>query len=66
MVLAACSLAGFSASAQIDPDRRQLLQFAYDGSFEGRAPIAAYAFYYLNRPEFYRENLTLRLAIAPT
>ena len=64
--MVACSLAGFSAPAQIDPDRRQLLQFAYDGSFEGRAPIAAYAFYYLNRPEFYREDLTLRLAIAPT
>ena len=66
MIMAACSLAGLSVSAQIDPDKRQLLQFAYDGSFEGRAPVAAYAYYYLNRPEFYRENLTLRLALAPT
>ena len=66
MIMAACSLAGLSASAQIDPDKRQLLQLAYDGSFEGRAPVAAYAFYYWNRPQFYRENLTLRLAIAPT
>src|SRR5205085_36606 len=30
-----------------------------------QAPIAGYAFYYLNRPEFLREDLTLRMAIAP-
>lgn len=51
--------------AQIDPAKRQLLQLGYNASFEGHAPIAAYAFYYLNRPGFYREDLTLRMAIAP-
>jgi hypothetical protein len=50
---------------QIDPDKRQLLQLGYNASFEGHAPLAGYAFYYLNRPEFHRENMTLRMAIAP-
>jgi hypothetical protein len=54
-----------SSFAQIDPDKRQLLQLAYNASFKGHAPIAGYAFYYLNRPEFYRDDLTLRMAIAP-
>ena len=54
-----------SALAQIDPDKRQLLQLGYDASLQGHAPIAGYAFYYLNRPEFYRDNLTMRMAIAP-
>ena len=54
-----------SAWAQIDPDKRQLLHLGYNASFEGHAPIAGYAFYYLNRPNFYRDDLTLRMAIAP-
>jgi hypothetical protein len=33
---------------------------------EGHAPLAGYAFYYLNEPGFLRTNLTLRLAVAPT
>jgi hypothetical protein len=53
------------ASAQIDPDKRQLLHLGYNASFEGHAPIAGYAFYFLNRPDFYRDDLTLRMAIAP-
>lgn len=51
--------------AQIDPDKRQLLQLGYNASFQGHAPIAGYAFYYLNRPHFFRDDLTLRMAIAP-
>ena len=51
--------------AQIDPARRDLIQLGYSGSFEGHAPIAAYAFYYHNQPAFLATNLTLRLAIAP-
>src|SRR4051812_30720004 len=54
-----------SASAQIDPDKRQLLHLGYNAFFQGHAPIAGYAFYYLNRPEFLRDDLTLRMAIAP-
>jgi hypothetical protein len=58
-------ISSLSASAQIDPDKRQLLHLGYNGSFKGHAPIAGYAFYYLNRPDFYRDDLTLRMAIAP-
>jgi hypothetical protein len=58
-------LAAFPVRAQIDPDKRQLLQLGYNAFFEGHAPLAGYAFYYLNRPQFYREDLTLRMAIAP-
>ena len=53
------------ASAQIDPVRRDLIQFGYNQAFEGRQPLAAYAFYYYNRPDFLHTNLTLRLAVAP-
>jgi hypothetical protein len=53
------------ASAQIDPVRRDLIQAGYNQAFEGHAPLAAYAFYYHNQPDFFRTNLTLRLVIAP-
>ena len=53
------------ASAQIDPVKRDLIQFGYNQAFEGHAPLAAYAFYYHNQPDFLRTNLTLRLAISP-
>src|SRR6185503_9093843 len=56
---------GVVAWGQIDPDKRQLLHLGYNASFEGHAPIAGYAFYYLNRPEFLRDDLTLRIAVAP-
>ncbi len=59
------AIIGISAFAQIDPDKRQLLQFGYNQPIEGKAPIAGYLFYYRNQPEFIRSNLTLRLAIAP-
>jgi hypothetical protein len=53
-------------SAQIDPEKRELLQIGYNEPIEGRGPISAYAFYYYNRPNFLDDsNLTLRLAIAP-
>jgi hypothetical protein len=53
------------ASAQIDPVKRDLIQFGYNQAFEGHQPLAAYAFYYHNQPDFVRTNLTLRLAVAP-
>lgn len=53
------------ASAQIDPVKRDLVQIGYNQPAEGRAPIAGYAFYYHNEPDFLRTNLTLRLALAP-
>src|SRR5271170_3989699 len=55
----------YHASAQIDPVQRDLIQFGYNGAFEGQQPLAAYAFYYHNQPDFLRTNLTLRLAVAP-
>ena len=53
------------ASAQIDPVARDLIQSGYNQAFEGHAPLAAYAFYYHNQPDFVQTNLTLRLAVAP-
>jgi hypothetical protein len=52
--------------AQIDPVKRQLLQFGYNQPIQGHGPLAGYAFYYLNQPQFMRPDLTLRLAVAPT
>jgi len=53
-------------SAQIDPFKRELIQVGYNQPLEGRSPIAAYAFYYLNKPDYFsHSNLTLRLAVAP-
>ena len=54
-----------SASAQIDPVKRDLIQFGYNQPLEGQSPLGAYAFYYHNQPDFLRTNLTLRLALAP-
>jgi hypothetical protein len=51
--------------AQIDPVKRELIQFGYDQPLEGHGPLAAYAYYYYNKPSFLETNLTLRLAIAP-
>lgn len=51
--------------AQIDPEKRQLLQFGYNQPIEGKAPVSGYAFYYRNDPGFPFTNTTLRLAIAP-
>jgi hypothetical protein len=57
----------FTTYAQIDPVERKLLQIGYNASFEGHAPLAMYAFYYYNKPDFLSNtNLTLRLAVAPT
>jgi hypothetical protein len=53
------------AFAQIDPVQRDLIQLGYNAAFEGHSPLAGYAFYYHNQPDFLRTNLTLRLALAP-
>ncbi|HEY2952364.1 MAG TPA: hypothetical protein VGK40_07270 [Verrucomicrobiae bacterium] len=53
------------AGAQVDPTRRELIQLGYNQSLQGQSPLPGYAFYYLNRPNYYRTNLTLRLAVAP-
>lgn len=51
--------------AQVDPVPRQLVQVGYNQPLRGVSPLPGYAFYYLNRPDFPRTNLTLRLAVAP-
>ena len=57
--------APFFVVAQIDPVQRDLIQFGYNSVLEGHQPLAAYAYYYHNQPDFLRTNLTLRLALAP-
>ena len=52
-------------AGQLDPEKRRLIQLGYNQPLEGKSPIAAYGFYYYNRPEFMRTNMTLRLAVAP-
>lgn len=54
-----------SSQAQIDPEKRRLIQLGYNQPLQGRGPIAAYGFFYYNKPHFLTTNLTLRLAIAP-
>lgn len=51
--------------AQVDPEKRQLFQLGYNQSLQGLGPIAAYAYYYLNVPDWPRDGQTLRLAVAP-
>jgi hypothetical protein len=54
-----------SALGQVDPDLRELLEAGATQSVKGAAPLAAYGYYYLNEPNFYHTNVTLRLALAP-
>jgi len=54
-----------AAWAQIDPVKRDLVQFGYNQPLQGQSPVAGYAYYYHNQPDFLRTNLTLRLALAP-
>jgi hypothetical protein len=49
----------------VDPEKRQLFQFGYNQSLQGLGPVAGYAFYYLNLPDWPRDSQTLRLAVAP-
>jgi hypothetical protein len=65
IVIMAGSLNPLFLRAQIDPVKRDLIQVGYNAALEGHAPLAAYAFYYHNQPDFLRTNLTLRAAIAP-
>jgi hypothetical protein len=43
-ILAVLALAS-TAQAQIDPVRRDLVEFGYDQPIEGHAPVGAYVFY---------------------
>ena len=59
-------IAPLTARGQIDPDKRELIQFGYNAPLEGHPPLSAYAYFYLNQPGFLQTNWTLRLALAPT
>jgi hypothetical protein len=63
-VLAAVFLAA-TARAQIDPERRDLVEVGYSQPLGGRPPTAAYGYYYLNRPDFLQPDLALRLVVTP-
>ena len=54
-----------AAHGQIDPERRELIQLGGNQALQGAAPIDGYGYYYLNEPNFFRTNVTLRLAVAP-
>lgn len=53
------------ARAQLDPEKRELIQVGGSQALEGASPLNAYGFYYLNEPNFLKTNVTLRLALAP-
>src|SRR5882672_6437614 len=56
----------YCSMGQIDPFSRELIQVGYNQALQGHPPLSGYAFYYLNKPNFFNTNLTLRLAVAPT
>lgn len=64
-LLLALWLLPLAVSAQIDPYKRDLIQFGYNQPLEGESPISAYAFYYHNDPDFHGTNVVWRLALAP-
>jgi hypothetical protein len=59
------ALVALQATGQIDPVRRELVQFGYNQPMQGHPPLSGYAFYYRNTPNFHWTNVTLRLAVAP-
>jgi len=64
-VLIFAGLAPQVSRGQIDPEKRRLVQLGYNQPLQGRGPVAGYAFFYWNQPNYPTTNLTLRLAIAP-
>lgn len=65
VLLTSLCAAATPADGQIDPVRRQLAQVGFDHALDGRGPLAAYAYYYLNAPRFLKPRQTLRLVVAP-
>jgi len=64
--LACLTFLATTLHAQIDPEKRRLIQLGYNEPLQGSGPLAAYGFYYYNQPDFLQKsNMTLRLAIAP-
>ena len=65
ILMPALFAAALPAAGQIDPERRQLLQLGANQAVDGRGPLAAYAYYYLNEPHFLAPAQTLRFVVAP-
>jgi hypothetical protein len=64
-LVVAALLQSRTALGQIDPETRKLFQLGYNQPLTGASPLAGYAFYFLNEPNYPATNMTLRLAIAP-
>jgi hypothetical protein len=54
-----------AASGQLDPEKREMIQLGVSQALQGASPTEGYAYYYLNEPNYFRTNVTLRLALAP-
>jgi hypothetical protein len=54
-----------AARGQVDPQLRELLQVGLTQPVQGASPVSGYGYYYLNEPNFFHTNVTLRLALAP-
>jgi hypothetical protein len=65
LLATAVSCMAGAALGQVDPELRELLQAGLSQSVQGASPVAAYGYYYLNEPNFFHTNVTLRLALAP-
>jgi len=53
------------AAAQMDPEKRQLVQVGFNQALDRRGPLAAYAYYHLNVPNFFSPKRSLRLVSSP-
>lgn len=58
-------LVGKHCLAQIDPVDRRLIEVGYDQALAGHGPQAIYAYYYYNSPQYFGDDVALRLAVAP-
>ena len=63
-VMLLCAAAA-PASAQMDPEKRQLIQVGLNQALDRRGPLAAYVYYHLNVPYFFPPKRSLRLVVAP-
>jgi hypothetical protein len=59
-------LAAAPAGAQPDPEERRYLEVGTEIPLKGNAPVAGYAFYLWNRPNYPQEDQYLRIVVAPT
>jgi hypothetical protein len=53
------------AFGQLDPERRELVEVGSDQALKGADPLDGYSFYYVNEPNYFKTNVTFRMALAP-